>query len=454
MFSRLHCALERWARANPARLDNRFNLIPPWYIHLLSRTKLVQILRYVYRSSPSQRQLWRNAGIKLSDLRSPQVLQHIPFITADDLADHPKAYCCVPEEQLIHIVGTSGTKNRRKKIYLTAEDFDHQTRMIATNLRRFPGVSCVAAMFLVHDPTWSNGTVVRRAVAMAGMLGFLSGEHLSTQDQIELIKRYGVNCLVSTPSYISRLTVQADQDLSKLGVRYIQLGGQPWTEALRADLQQAWAAKVIDTYGCAESIFGIASECIHQNGLHFAETDFWIEIIDPATGQVLPDGQEGELVFTTLSRRGMPLIRYRTGDLSRLIPPGPRCPCGMHVRKMGRIRGRLDDVLIIGTGYNLYPDELDNALLSIPGVTDYQLTVDRESYTDVLHLKLEANGLADNLKNAATNALLSIPNIRISHDLTRVLSIGRVESVPLGSLSTDRPKSIRIIDRRPSHVRR
>ena len=454
MLSWLYCSLERWSRSNPSRLENRFGLIPRWYIDRLSRAKLVRTLRYVYRNSPAQRRIWSDAGLRLSDLRSPQVLQHIPFTTSDALAEDSKSYCCVPEDQLIHIVSTSGTKNRRKKIYLTADDFDHQTRMIGTNLRHFPGVTCVAAMFLVHDPTWSNGTVVRRAVAQAGMLGFLSGEHLSTPQQIDLIRSYGVNCLVSTPSYISRLTVEARQNLRALGVRYIQLGGQPWTETLRTELQQAWGAKLIDTYGCAESIFGIASECVRQDGLHVAESDFWIEIIDPVTGKVLPDGQEGELVFTTLSRRGMPLVRYRTGDLSHLIPVGSRCPCGLPVRKMSRVRGRIDDVLIIGAGYSLYPDEIDNALLSIPGLTDYQLTLDRDGFRDVLHLSVESAGPPDDLKTVLSNALLAIPSIRISHDVTRVLTFGTMESVPLGSLSAGRPKSVRIIDRRPDHVRR
>ncbi|NIA07452.1 MAG: AMP-binding protein [Actinobacteria bacterium] len=450
MLGWLYCSLERWSRSDSSRLDNRFEFIPRWYIRRLSRAKLVRTLRYVYRNSPFQRSIWRKAGLGLCDLRSPEVLQRIPFTTSDSLAESPQSYCCVPEDQLIHIVSSSGTKNRRKKIYLTADDFDHQTRMIGTNLRRFPGVSCVAAMFLVHDPTWSNGAVVRHAIAQAGMLGFLSGEHLSASQQIDLIKCYGINCIVSTPSYISRLTVEARQDLRSLGIRYIQLGGQSWSETLRTRLQQAWGAKLIDTYGCAEAIFGMASECVCQDGLHLAESDFWIEIIDPATGKVLPDGQEGELVFTTLSRRGMPLVRYRTGDLSHLIRPVSRCPCGLPVRKMARVRGRIDDVLIIGAGCNLYPDEIDNALLSISGLTDYQLTLERDGFRDVLHLSVESDSPPDDLRTVLSNALLSVPSIGVSHDVTRVLTFGRLESVPLGSLSAGRPKTVRIIDRRVS----
>ena len=454
MLGWLYCSIERFARSDPSRLSRHLGRVPRWTVHRLSRAKLVRTLRYVYRNSPAQRRLWQDVGLSLADLRSPDVLDRIPFTTSDALAEDPKSYCCVPEDRLIHIISTSGTKNRRKKIYLTADDFDHQTRMIGTNLRRFPGVTCVASLFLIEDPTWSNGGVVRRAIAQAKLLGFLSGEHLSTQQQLDLIKRYKVNLLVSTPSYMNRLTLEAQEDLRSLGVRYIQLGGQPWTESLRAELQQAWGAKLIDTYGSAESIFGIASECVHQNGLHIAETDFWIEIIDPATGKRLPDGQEGELVFTTLSRRGMPLVRYRTGDLSSLLPLPPRCPCGLPTRKIGRIRGRLDDMLIIGAGWNLYPDQIDRAVLGIPGVTDYQLTIEKDGYSDVMHLAVEAATLPAHSREVLCSALLSITCINSSCNDAHLLTFGRMESVPPGSLSAGRPKTVRIVDRRTTHVRR
>jgi len=305
-------------------------------------------------------------------------------------------------------------------------------------------------MFLLNDPTWSTGAFNRAAIARAGLLGFLSGEHLLPAEQFELIKRYEINCLVSTPSYIARLTAEAHRDLRELDVRYILLGGQPWTEQLRARLRHAWDATVIDTYGCAEAIFGIASECLCQDGLHVAETDFWIEIIDPATGISLPDGQEGELVFTTLSRTGMPLVRYRTGDLTSLIPLAPRCPCGLPLRKISRVRGRLDDMLIIGAGWNLYPDQIDLAVLSIPGITDYQLTIEKNGYSDVIHLLVEDANVPTCSREVLCNALMGIAAIRSSVMDTSLLSFGRTESVPLGFLSPDRAKTPRIIDRRPS----
>ena len=273
MLGWLYRTIERRARSNTARLGNFLDYIPRWYIRALSQAKLIYVLRTVYRSCPAQRQLWNQAGLELRDIRSPDVLQRIPFLTGSDLAEHPEDYLCVPREELIHIVTSSGTKGKPKKIWLTGDDLDIQTRMIGTHLRRLPGITRVAAMFLVDNPTWSTGAVVRRSIEQAGMFGLLCGMNLSTARQIELIREYRINCLLSTPSYVGRLVAEAPEDLRGLGVRYIQLGGQVFSEEFRTKMQQAWAAKVLDDYGLAECAFGVASECNYQNGLHVAEVD-------------------------------------------------------------------------------------------------------------------------------------------------------------------------------------
>ena len=144
----------------------------------------------------------------------------------------------------------------------------------------------------------------------------------------------------------------------------------------------------------------------------------------------------------------MPLVRYKTGDLAHLIPNGERCECGLPLRKMGRVRGRVDDMLIIGAGENLYPDEIDRSLLSVPGVSDYQLVIEQENYKDVVHLTVETNVASDDLKNAALKALLAVPAIKGSYETSRTLSFGIVKLVAPGSLSRGQPKSIRIIDKR------
>ena len=448
MFGWAHLAIERWVRADSVRMDKLCNHIPLWYIRRLSEKKLVKTLRYVYRNCPVQRQRWNEAGLKLSDLRSAEVLEQIPFTKGPELAKHPEDYICVGRDELIHVLTSSCTKGLRKKLYLTADDFIDQVRMMGAHLRRLPGASRIAIMFSVDDPYWSTGAVLRRGIEEAGMFGLLSGVHHSIPRQIGLIKEFQIDCLMTTASYAGRLALEAPLDVKDLKVRYLHLSAQAWTEEYRAEMEKVWGAKVIDGYGSSESTYGISVECPEQNGLHISEVDYWVEIVDPATGKVLPDGSEGEIVFTTLSKRGMPLVRYRTGDLSYLMPRDERCPCGVPMRRMGRVRGRKDDMLVFGNGENVYPDELDRAVLSVAGVTDYQLVADEDKYKDVLHLKVETNSSPEGLKDTLIKALLSIPGIQISHDVDRVLDFGSIEQVPPGSLSKGRPKSIRITDKR------
>jgi phenylacetate-CoA ligase len=448
MFGWAWIAFERWMRADVVRLDRLVSHIPNRVIRGVSEAKLVRTLRWVYTHSAAQRERWNKLGIRLSDIRLPEILPRIPFTTGDELARSPEDYFCVPREELVHVLSTSGTSGLYKKIYLTQDDFERQMQMIATHLRRFPGATRALAIFFVREPTWSGGSIARRGVEKAGLFGLLSGHHRAVRDHVELIKEYGINLLITTPAYVHRMMVEAEEDLKALGVRYIHLSGQPWTEELRREIEAAWGAKAIDVYGSTECVCGLAAECRYQNGLHLSELDHWVEIIDPRSGKLLPEGQDGEIVVTTLSRRGMPLVRYRTGDLAHLIPEKGRCECGMPVRKISRVRGRVDDVLIVGAGNNVYPDEFDRAVLSVPGVTDYQLVIEKAGYKDVLKLTVEADRSGSELRETLVEALLTIPNVRESCEDSRTLAIGGIEVVPPGALSTERPKSIRIIDKR------
>ena len=320
MFNWLSLAIDRFGRSNPRGLAKRLNYIPAWAIRRLAAAKLVRLLRHVWRNNPTQRRRWQQAGLKLRDLRSPKVMNRIPFCDKKLLAEEPEAFFCVPPEQFTHVITTAGTTGQAKKLFFTTDDLDRQTRVIGTNLCRLSGASRVMVIFRLANATWVAGAIVRRGVEKARMFGLLSSSQASPEEQIKFIKEYKINVLMSSPSCIHRLTLEADTDLKTLGVKHIILSAQTWTEELRAELQRAWGATVMDAYATNECGCGIASECIHQNGLHISEADFWIEIVDPETGEPLEDGQEGEVVITTLSRRGMPLVRYRIGDLARILP--------------------------------------------------------------------------------------------------------------------------------------
>jgi len=448
MLSRLLLVLEQRFRHDPRATARRLNRVPRTVVDWVRNAKLVRTLRHVYRHNPVQRERWEQAGISLSDLRSPGVLPHIPFCDGPELARNPEAFFCVPEEELIYIITTAGSGGRRKKVYFTKDEMDHQTGMIGTNLRRLPGASRVMIMYPTGDPTWSSGQVALNGVAQANMFGLLSDVGRSTREQLHLIKEYRINVLIASPTHVHRMALEAEEEVSALGVRYLLLGVRPWSEQLRGELEAAWGAKALDAYGTNECACGIAGECLYQNGLHVAETDFWVEIIDPGTGRPLPDGEEGEIVITTLSRRGMPLVRYRLGDLAHFHPQQGRCACGSPLRKLSRIRGRADGMLLVGFGANVYPEEFDQAVLGVPGVSDYRVTLKSDGDKDVLHLTVETDQGGDELRPRLLEALRGIHGIKVEHEVTRGLVIGPLETVPRGSLSADRIKASRILDDR------
>ena len=447
MLNWLFLAVDRFGRFDPGGLARRMNYVPARLVRRIATAKLVSVLRYVYRHNPVQRARWQRAGIRLGDLCSPEVLPELPFCDGKLLARHPEAFFCVPPEELTHVITTAGTTGQAKKLYFTGDDMDRQVRLVATNLRRLPGASRVLVMFRVTGATWTAGPILRRGVEKAGYFGLLSGIESPPEEQFQLIREYDIDVLMTMPTYAHRLTLEADQDLREFGIKYIVLGAEPWTERLRAELEAAWGAKVLDAYGTNECGTGLASECVMQDGLHVAEADFWVEIVDPETGKPLPDGTDGEVVVTTLSRRGMPLVRYRVGDIAHLVPDRRRCACGLPLRKMSRIRGRTDDMLILG-GSNVFPDQFDQAILTVPGITDYQITVEKDGYKDVLHLTVECDSNHDNLRETLINALKSIELLRLHADSSGLVTFGRIRGVPRGTLAADRPKTIRVIDSR------
>ncbi|HUV39597.1 MAG TPA: AMP-binding protein [Planctomycetota bacterium] len=448
MLDRVYLLIHDGVRGGPRNAARLVRHLPRWLVRRVARARLTHLLRYVWRRSPAQRERWHRAGVRRRHLRSPDVLARIPFTTSDDLARRPEDFACVPERDLIHLIGTSGTTGHAKKLGLTERDLDHQTRLFASKLHQLPGASRVLAVFIVDSPTWSTGWYVRRGVEKAGMFGLLAANDCDTSFLIDLIREYDIDTLITTPTTMHRMTLEARCDLRALGLRYALLSAQPWSEAFRAEMESAWHVTALDAYGMNELGGSIAAECPHKTGLHISDVDFHVEIVDPETGAPLEAGREGEVVVTTLARRGMPLVRYRTGDLARLFDEDHRCPCGVPLSTMSRIRGRLDDMLILGPGTNVYPDEFDRAILSVRGVSDYQLVVEKDAWRDVLSLTVEADEPIETLRQPLLDALMGIPYLRDACWKTRTLVVGGMEALGRGTLSEGRPKSVRFIDRR------
>ena len=266
----------------------------------------------------------------------------------------------------------------------------------------------------------------------------------NTDRQIQVMQEFGATVICCTPSYFLHLMDRAQQigiDFKKLSLKTGVFGAEPWTEAMRKRIESSADIRAFDIYGLSEIVGpGVAAECEEQNGLHVFEDHFFPEIIDPESGTVLPDGEEGELVLTTLSKEAMPLIRYRTGDITKLLPEP--CGCGRTLRKIQRIHRRSDDMLIV-RGVNVYPAQIEAALLSVEGtLPHYQIELTRKDDLDqvAVHVEVEAD-LADDHSNqthtAVMEAMKSGVGIRVEVQLLKPQTLPRSEG-----------KANRVFDRR------
>jgi phenylacetate-CoA ligase len=270
----------------------------------------------------------------------------------------------------------------------------------------------------------------------------------NTKRQILIMKDFGSTILLSTPSYALNLAeVMAEEGVSPAALRLKcgLFGAEPWSEGMRREIERQLKIDALDIYGLSEVIGpGVASECIEvKQGLHVFEDHFIPEIIDPATGKTLPHGESGELVFTTLTKEAFPVLRYRTRDISRLIPTP--CSCGRTLLRMERISGRTDDMLII-RGVNVFPSQIESVLMEIEGVEPhYQLIVTREATLDVLEVQVEIN------ESVFTDAIKGLEKLakRVEHDIKDLLGVScKVRLVEPKTIQRSEGKAKRVIDKR------
>ena len=319
-------------------------------------------------------------------------IPELPFTVKDDLRRHyPFGLFAVPREELVRIHASSGTRGKPTVVGYTRGDLEVWREVMARAL-----ASAGAEPGQLVQIAYGYGL-------FTGGLGFHDGaEHMgltvvpvssgNTLRQILLLQDFRPHGLACTPSFalhIGESMREQGMDPRDLGLTYGLFGAEPWTEAMRAQLQALWGCAAVDFYGLSEMIGpGVATECVEaRDGLHLNEDHFLPEIVDPETGAPLPPGREGELVLTTLTREALPMIRYRTGDVTRL-DPSP-CRCGRTTVRMARIKGRTDDMLII-KGVNVYPSQLEAALLTVPELAPhYQLLVDRRGAFPTLAVHVE-----------------------------------------------------------------
>jgi phenylacetate-CoA ligase len=358
-------------------------------LQALQLSRLKQTLQHAYANVPHYKQAFDAAGVQPSDLKTLTDLSKFPFTTKKDLrANYPFGMFAVPREQVARIHASSGTTGKPTVVGYTLKDIDTWANLVARSIR----AAGARAGDLVHVAygygLFTGGLGAHYGVERAGCTVIpMSGGQ--TEKQVQLITDFQPSIIMCTPSYMQvvieefeRQGLDAKASSLKLGI----FGAEPWTEAMRHEIETNAGIDAVDIYGLSEVMGpGVASECIEsKDGPVIWEDHFYPEIIDPETGELLPDGEEGELVFTSLTKEALPIIRYRTRDLTRLLPPTSRS-----MRRMGKIVGRSDDMLII-RGVNVFPTQIEEIVLKHGQLSgQYQLVVTRDGHLDAVQVRCE-----------------------------------------------------------------
>jgi phenylacetate-CoA ligase len=388
-------------------------------------------------------------GLVPDDIRSLNDIAKLPFTVKSDLRDtYPFGLFASPMKDVVRLHASSGTTGKPIVVAYTQQDIDVWTSVV---------VRCLAGCGL------HRGDIIQVAYGYGLFTGGL-GAHYGAEAlgatvvptsggnadrQIMLMKDFGVTAICCTPTYFLHLIDRAAElgiDFKALPLRAGVFGAEPWTESMRRHIEQKSSIEAFDIYGLSEIIGpGVGCECRRHQGLHIFEDLFYPEIIDPETGAPLPDGCEGELVLTTLSKQAMPMIRYRTRDITSLLTG--RCHCGRTMRRIGRIGRRSDDMLII-RGVNVFPSQVETALLQIEGtLPNYQIVLTREQGLDQMEVQVEVTPHMFNDKIGALQGLQS----RIQAALDHVLGIRvHVALVEANTIARSEGKAKRVIDRRTS----
>ncbi len=409
--------------------------------------RLMETVERSYFNVPYYRHKMQAAGLGPESIGSIDDLHRLPFTTKQDLRDnYPFGLFAVPMSEIVRIHASSGTTGKPTVVGYTRHDIATWSEVMARTLKcagagrnDFIQVAYGYGLFTGGLGLHYGGEKIGASVIP------VSGGN--TSRQIQLMCDFGSTVLACTPSYALYLAeaLQENQvDPSDIKLRVGVFGAEPWTEKMRREIETKLRIKAIDIYGLSEVIGpGVASECMAQEGLHINEDHFYPEIIDPDTLQVLPEGSMGELVFTTLTKEGLPLIRYRTRDLTRLT--SERCRCGRTMIRMEKCLGRSDDMLIV-RGVNLFPSQVENVLLEMSEIKPhYLLVVDRVNNLDTLEVQVEVDEAFFLDKISQLEAL----RMKIQESLETSLALGvKVTLVEPKKLERSETKAKRVIDKR------
>ncbi|MFH1102395.1 MAG: phenylacetate--CoA ligase [Pseudomonadota bacterium] len=428
--------------------DDEFECMPLEKLQRFQLKKFKETLAWVYEKIPFYRKKFDEKGVGPQDIKHLEDIHKLPMTIKNDLRDnYPFGLCAVPMNQVVRIHASSGTTGKPITGPYTKEDLEQWTECMARNLFSAgirPGDMVQNAY---GHGLFTGGLGFHQGATRLGCTVVPTGSGM-TERQITLLKDFGAKALFCTPSYALTIAERSEEmkaDIRSLPVSIGVFGAEPWTIGIRDEIEHRMGIKAMEAYGLTElSGPGVAFDCEAQDGLHINEDHFLAEIVDPVTLEPLPLGEKGELIFTSLQRRAMPMIRYRTKDITRFRRE--TCDCGRTFLKMDKIFGRSDDMLII-SGVNVFPSQIEALLLDIQEVEpQYVLVVGKKGHLDHLAVKVEAK---PGVIEAGEQKKAEVEK-KISNHIRGMMGIGvKIELVAPKTITRSEGKAMRVIDQRP-----
>lgn len=418
-------------------------------IREIQNEKLVRQVEHVYKNVPYYKKLMVEKGVTPADIKSTDDLYKLPFLTKADLRDaYPYGLLAVPLSECVRIQSTSGTTGKRVVAFYTKEDIDLWEDCCARAIVAAGGTKDDVCHVSYGYGLFTGGPGLNGGSHKVGCLT-LPMSSGNTERQIQFMRDLRSTILCCTPSYavyigetLHEMGLSKDDICLKAGI----FGAEPWTEEMRRDVEKTLGIKAYDIYGLTETSGpGVAFECSAQTGMHINEDHFIAEIINPETGEVLPEGEKGELVFTSIDKKAFPLLRYRTRDIC--ILRREKCSCGRTHIKMCKPMGRSDDMLII-RGVNVFPSQIETVLLQQGYTPNYQIVVDRVSSTDTfdIYVEITADQFSDTVR------AVSAKEAELAGAMKAMLGINpKIHLVQPKTIARSEGKAVRVVDKRKLH---
>ena len=398
-------------------------------------------------ATPYYSKLFRENKVDIASIKTIEQIQDLPFTTKNDLRlSYPDGMVAVDKSEIVRMHASSGTTGKSTVIFYTLNDLNNWTDQVARAVYSTGVTKNDVFQNMMGYGLFTGGLGLHYGAERVGCIVIPTSTGNSLK-QIQMMQDFKTTAIHITPSYALHLVeVIQEQGINPhdLAVKKAFFGAEPYSDATRIKLEELWGVDAYNMYGLSEMNGpGVASDCVKKSGMHLAEDYYIAEIIDPETGEQLRDGEEGELVLTHINREAMPIIRYRTRDLTRIIPEN--CECGRTHRRIERIKGRTDDMLIVG-GVNVFPSQIESVLMNVPEVgNNYQIVLDREEGLDRMHIKVE---LYSKMFQGDLKALQKL-NKSIAEKLRSIIIINpRIEFMEPGSLPPSQGKAKRVIDNR------